>query len=417
MMKLFILLTIFATSLLTLSCSDNTIAGGIETTNGGVAMVNGHPAEGATVRLVKPTFEGVLQNSVVIDSVITKDDGSFVLKREIDGNYNLQIEHEQGAVVVRGFRAAHNQIIDLFEQGHLSGRVNSDLAGPVRLNLWGSAYSATADEEGRFDFGPVAPGTYKMVAVVPLSTDPASKTLISESVFTIASAESIEDTLLISDSLTDGISYFSLGYFTDDIVWYTFSDSLTRVYNRHSGQWEFDENSAQLGGNSSITVLQVPDISSGGLLSLSAVLRDEYAYPYAGLGTLPALGGRVLSLDLSSMTSFTLNVRGQGVVRIKLGSAILDESNGQGSVQRQYSYTFRLTEEWQQIEITPESLQLTPFDEDLAEQYPWSETAAVTNRIEFEFSVSNNAVGDTLILECDSMVFHGVRLEELIGIR
>ena len=411
-MKLLFLLPILSVSLLTLNCSDNTVAGGIETTNGGVAMINGHPAEGATVRLVMPTFEGVIQNSLVVDSAITGDDGSFILNREIDGNYNLQIEHEQGAVVVRGFRAVHNQIIDLYEQGQLSGRVNSDLAGPVRLNLWGSAYSAIADENGSFDFGPVAPGVYKMVAVVPLSTDPTATTLSPKSVLDIGSAENIHDTIDVSDPLTEGLPYHSLGHFVDDIVWYTFSDSISRRYDPHSAQWIIDETAPRLEGNSSIQVSSLPDITSGGPLGAIAVLGDEYDYPYAGLGTSLAYDYSGLLMNLSSMTHFTFNARGNGVLRIRFGSDLLEENNGGG----QYTYQFVLTDDWQQIEITPDSLELTPFDEDLAAQYPWSEAAATTNRIEFEFSISNNAVGDTLILECDNMVFHGVRLEELIEI-
>ncbi|MDG5813968.1 hypothetical protein QA601_02675 [Chitinispirillales bacterium ANBcel5] len=210
--------------------------------------------------------------------------------------------------------------------------------------------------------------------------------------------------------LTGEVANSSLDYFVDDMVRYTFSDSLTRGYDRSFGRWVIYGSSPQMGGNSAITVSQVPNSTTGGTLDVTAVLGESFQYPFEGIGTLPASKNSGVIMNLSSMSSFTFDARGQGTLRMRFGSDLLDEADE----QRQYSYTFGLTEDWQQIEVTPEMLQLFTYDADAEAQFPWADASKRINRIEFEFSYFHNSIGDTLCFESESMIFHGVRFEEMV---
>ena len=421
MKRVIVLLNILLASagLCLIACSDNSIAGGTvtETTNGFVALSCGTPVSGATVLLVDPSLRNLMERSPVIDSTTTGDDGSFTLNVRVADSLNLQIYYQNNATIVPNSNVAPDDTIKLSETGSYEGILRNESGHPLRLHLLGTAYSSTVGPDGSFNFGSIASGTHTVIA----SFAYADTTVFAlGTVFQIQSAQQLYDTTLFVDPLVVPLDKFdagfgrpTLGHIVDDIVWYTYSDSVSRRYDRETEQWIICQSSPMLGGNTSVSATKIDDGNAGGLLTTSVVLGDAIQYPYAGLGIVLAANYSSLEMDLSSMTAFSFEAQGTGVLRVRFESNMLEDVGG----NRHYTYLLELEDSWQTVQITPESLQLLPYDAGIAHDYPWSVTSSSINRIEFEFLHEENTIGDTLHFECDNMVFHGVRLEEFVEIR
>lgn len=384
-----------------------------ETTNGGVALVGGRPAEGASVKLIRADMS-VLDSAgpAIVDSTAVDSLGVFRFDA-ISAGHNLQIDHPYGAALIATDNMASGDTIRLLQQGRYAGMALQGAASAHSAYLWGTAYHCAPDSNGRFDFGAIAPGTYPVLFQTSGSPSGyAFNTIlrIGENEAKYDSSANADPDRLPLDRFDAGFGLTALGYFVDDIVWYYFTDSLTRYYDDATGQWAFQHVAPGERGNSILVPSVIPDGNVGSLLSVTAVLGDGIAYPYAGLGVLLAEAGHNQRMDLSAMSAFSLRARGQGTVRIRFESAVLD-SIDRG---RQYTYLYTLTDSWRSLSIHPDSLALVPYDAAIAASVPWSAAATAIDRIEFEFVSSDNTIGDTLSFDFDDLVFESVRLEDII---
>ncbi len=392
----------------------NSLAGATsETTNGIVAMAEGKPAAGAKIRIVSPDFWE--NENAVIDSVVADTNGVFNLDSVVLADNYIQIDHADGAVILRDGVPEKGDTIALPIPGKYSGVIQENAFAVENLAIVGTAYRANVNEFGAFDFGTVAPGVYSVLVKVGRG-DTAHYALntalsIGPEDQVIDASVNTDPSIVPLDRFDASFGLTTLGYLVDDIVWYYYSDSVSRRYDRRTDSWvSADLVHGEWAGSSYISVERVPGKTFGGKLRAESVLDSTARYPYAGVGVLFAADGEVVPMDLSKMSHLSMVVSGKGLVEVRLESTLLDSAG----VNRHYSDKIWLTETEQRVRISTDGLRMEPFDSTAAAQFPWERASRSINRIEFEFSFRNNPKGEYLWMNCDDISFEGIRIEEVL---
>jgi hypothetical protein len=217
------------------------------------------------------------------------------------------------------------------------------------------------------------------------------------------------DRLLVDDFEIGVGSSFLAKIFPCVLGWYVVSESGKLEWNSSLNTWvwtAFPNQDTSRNCHSSIDIVQSP--GAGGALEISTVHDSTCINPYATAG----IGFRECNtngIDLSSMKSFSLRVRGNGLVWVRFETKTLDTVTNKVS---NYSFPIVLTDIWQSLRVPVDSLRILPSIQTAA-QHPWAQESRNVIDIEFEFSQSVNALRDTLHMFLDDFYLDGVGIDVL----
>jgi hypothetical protein len=407
---------------LLLMCGElqTTGGGGTETVNTFALLSNGSPASGAVVRVIDATgwIDSVRAgSSAVIETAVTDKDGRFSLtKGKHDSLVNIQIDHSMQGLFLSCVktRAFDGDTVRLQQYASYAGTFAGSSAPVTSVLLSGSAYfSATGTGQG-FAFDKVAPGSYLMLGVAAPSPQVATIDAI-----TVTAGSATADTglnasfdRLLIDNFECGIGPTSLGLiFPNASSWYAISESGKLEWSKAGDVWT--RTSFTTPGNSPtchslISMDPAAGRSGGSSLMFSTALDNSCTiyYTAAGISFRP-LNPR--GIDLSSMTGFSLNVRGNGLLWIRFETRNLDSVTNHLS---NYSWPVRLTGTWQSLQVPVDSLRILPAVQSPG-LFPWASESHNVIDIEFEFSGYTNAIGDTVHLYLDNFILNGAGIDNL----
>ncbi len=418
-------LTVLIAFLLSCGITQTTGGGGTETVNTYAVLSNGTPASGAVVRIIDENgwFDSLqFGTSAVIESTVADKDGRFALRKH--DNYatvNVQIDYaDQGYFASGKTRAKlENDTLRLDQYASYAGSFHEGASSFSSLFLAGSAYRAALAANGSFNFSKVAPGPYALLGIDKSSSSPAITTcggitLESGIVKTDTALNGAADRMLL-DNFETNVGPTSLGtIFPGKAHWYAVTESGTLSWDNTINAWTWALHSATnpppLSCQSSIAVTAGIGAAGAGMAMEFSVVLDSNCnsapYATAGISFRPFVN---TGIDLSAMQSFSLKVRGNGVIWVRFESKVLDSISRSIS---DYTIPITLTSSWQNLQIPIDSLRVLPALQ-TASQYPWSTESKNIIDVEFEFSRFTNAIGDTLHLYLDDFYLNGVGLDVL----
>ncbi len=397
-------------------------SGGTETVNTYAVLSDGTPASGAIVRVVDA--QGWLDSvrkgaSVVIESATADSRGRVALHpREFGNAVNLQADHmSQGAFSpLVNFATLAGDTLRLSPYASYSGRFDSGAKSLSYMLLSGSAYSTQINSQGSFSFDKVAAGAFSVLGV---GTAQGASGLATSGAVSLSAGSSVLDTglnasyaRLLIDNFESGIGQTALGlYFPNTSSWYGVCESSNLSWNWNTGAWV--ENTFTSLGNPAtchtfISLGSAPGPFSGHSMEFSVKFDSTCTTPYAAAGTsFKVFNGA--GVDFSSLTGFSLKIRGNGILWIRLETRNLDSASNQVS---DYTYQATLTNAWQSLTVPVDSLQILPAGPSVA-QYPWSQESHNVIDLEFQFPLPANSMSDTLHLDVDDIYLNGVGISNV----
>jgi hypothetical protein len=375
----------------TISISDN--GGASETTNGFVCSANGTPIAGAVVRLVDSQnwlTKKIENESVVLDSVITDQNGKFVLKKDTTKLItNLQIDALEEALFIKDFADSSDSTIKFVLKKHSSvyGAISSTELKSSSVSIYGSTYSAEVSTKNQFTFKNVASGEFPLY----LHTD-SDKYLFGQYV-DIPSEGTVENLVIKlteNNILIEDFNYLDFRFYRHPITkmgmvtngfWYTFSTDANYSPSKN-------------------TVDTFAAVSFDFQASLG---MSEYAIAAAGF----SIGIQNSSYDFSSATSVSFYAKGQGVLRISIGSwkTPVDSFAMQKTVE--------LTSEWKQY-ILPLN-QFTGYNNFTRKEssITWDNLKSAVSYIELQFCKRDNRTNQHLQFIIDDIYINGITFDSL----
>jgi hypothetical protein len=411
---------VFFASLFTCSTQQTTSSGGTETVNTFAVLSNGEPATGAIVRIIDASgwIDSVRKGaSAVVETTVADRDGRIVLRKSFgENNVNLQIEHTDQGLFSSYVNAdiLNHDTLRLQQCATYSGTLDSSANALTYMLLSGSAYKASV-VSGRFDFNHVAPSVF---AVLGTDGMPESRRIATSGAVTLAPGATLADsglnasfTRLLVDNFESGVGASYLNKIYPCVYgWYGVSESGKLEWDINNKYWKWLPFPSQSTSNchSFISLDPAPGAGSGNALEFSVALDSACPNPYATAGI--GFGAcKLQGVDLSSMTSFSLRARGNGLIWVRFESRMLDSATNSAS---NYSYPVQLTDAWQSLTVPVDSLRILPAIQ-LPAQHPWTQESRRVVDIEFEFSKNTNRMGDTLHLYLDDFYLNGAGLDNL----
>ncbi|MBN1308222.1 MAG: hypothetical protein JXA18_09920 [Chitinispirillaceae bacterium] len=402
------------------SCGTTVSTGGgtgTETVNTYAMRPDGMPAAGAEAKIIEARFWiDSIQNgaSPILRKAIADDNGRIELCfPEHDATVNLQIDHEDGALLLPLPVSVRDHLDTVRLQSHasFSGTFDDSSAPPSRVLLAGTSYQSSVNESGAFIFKEVAPGSYAVLSVndalpAPAVADGIALTL-KEGAVLQQQMLPVDSSRLLIDNFESGIGPTSLGRIIPVFGWYVLSDSL--YYYWHVEKAEWTKGVSSVIGHSPICYDSTADGTGGRALSFSTVLDPLSSRANALIGiTFKPLSNS--GIDLSSMSAFSLRASGKGTIRVRFESTGLDSAS---SLLSHYAYPIRLSNVMQQYTVPVDSLRiLEPVS--YASRYPWKTESKNILRIEFEFSPNANDRGDSLSCTLDDFYLEGISITSLL---
>lgn len=335
------------------------------------------PIANASVRLIASDLwiDHVLEGKDAVTNLFTTDDKGIVRIDSIEaGNYNIQVDHDDGGAFVAGFTHANSfdsLKITIREYGTISGIINSLTSIPSQITLAGSAYTASVNGDGSYTLANVAGSTF-----VPMVMSVDSQWTLTSRVNVTSSAVSVYDreisfTTFMVEDFEDIINTSSVGGLLRRDGTYTKAGAGTAEY----------------------LIVSDAYLSSK---ALQGLLVREGAYALVGLSIGYKPDGDSL-WDLSEATGFSFYGKGKGKLNISFESDTLDKL---GFIKH-YSADIVFGEEWQRISISFDTLSFYA-DNNPDSELPWSVCAKSVKRIEF-----NALEGDTARFWIDDLIVEG----------
>ncbi|MFP4163853.1 MAG: beta-sandwich domain-containing protein [Chitinispirillaceae bacterium] len=402
---------------LVLSCSQSPTAGrgsGTETTNSFVYLASGAPAVNCTVRVIESStwiqHASMSSTDFVIDSAVTKEDGSFSIEYEPSAEnniLNLQLDHDS-AGLLRGdlsYRRMDSAVYTLEKYATVEGRVE-ETRGNAMVVVEGTAYSAPVGNDGTFTLHKVPAGSYalfvnrngNLYSGSSVNTAPDSQIQITLPYYG-------QDEFLFAD-FESGYSVPGMETAGIPVFWYLFSDSTSKAYKYETDTWTLlNPQDFEKSGNSSVTSSIVTSEGSN-TLHMDAFLDQNVAASYAGLGIVfytDDNGG----IDLSSLDSIQCSIQGQGTLKINFLCRHPEHDSeirfiNYYSLTQAAANTFFDVGSFEPDPLTPDSLATS-----------WSEARSQVRMLEFAFFRSDNT-SENVYFTIDDIVFKGCGIEDLI---
>jgi len=370
------------------SCSSGNFAGGTstETTNGIVILTSsGMPASGARISVVDGShwIDSIVHHrSPVLEKSITNESGHVWVK-QTTGTRTVRVEFGDQSAIISG----DCDTIVLTKSMTLKGTA----FGTDSVRIGGTDLVVPVKNDGSFRIESVPEGYL---------------TLFRETVFGIENGITVstEDTTVTHDLIQNGsgllFENFSGGFdlnpispISGGVHWYTFCDSIHKSY--HQGFWKVDSLSSH-NGNSLISAN-----AENGVARQEILLGSGTTYPYAGLGA--ELGNSGRGFNLTDLSAVTVRIRGNGTVRIRLSSALLDSLNISG-----YSAKIAVDSNWNTVRIPLDSFHLDTKDSTAEQLYPWTSGVSNIRRIELFSRGTENVINSEIWFEIDEIKWEGV---------
>jgi len=407
-------------SLLSCSVTQTTGGGGTETVNTFAMLSNGSPASGAVVRVIDA--DGWVDSvragaSAVIETTLADKDGRIALrKQDLDRNVNIQVDHAEQGLFSPYVNTAllENDTLRLEQYASFSGTFDSSVTPLTFMLLAGSAYRASASNEG-FIFNKIAPSAFAVIGVGGTSS---SQRIVTSGAVTLSPGAISADTglnasfdRLLVDNFESGVGpCFLEKLFPCVYGWYAVSESGKLEWDKINNYWKWLPFSTQapLTCHSFISMDPSSGSGQGSALEFSAALDSTCSIPYATAG-IAFRGCNASGIDLSSMKSFSLHARGNGVIWIRFETLMLDSTTNHVS---NYTFPVQLTGVWQSLTVPVDSMRILPAVQSPG-QHPWAQESRSVIDIEFEFSKSTNPMNDTLHFFFDDFYLNGVGVDVL----
>jgi len=375
--------------LMSISCSNDNIAGGnsSETTNAKIYACNGLPAASAKVRLIDAqnwTYLVSRNNSPVLDSSITDENGNVTFDKLPAELCNLQIDHDCSGIVIRNFSnygkvIGKSDSIKLLKYATVQGSCTSTDTSLNTVQFEGTVYSAPVNTTKQFTLSKIAPGKYPFIfRSASGAFDIINAKTLSESQVLTVDKIPVDFTQYVIDDFEDGDSITIPGQITG-AYWYGFYDGLSSLTK---------------------TICNCGE-EHGYVLSASITLQPNICGSWGGIGAF--LDNKHTEWDLSSISSISFKAKGSGTFRVSIESAKIDSI----STWPHFGFIFSPDSNWTTYEIPVDSLALVKNTTVYKSGITWAEAAKRIVRIEFETSSTYSALGDHE-LAIDDITLHGI---------
>ncbi|MFW5775409.1 MAG: hypothetical protein ACOCW2_03885 [Chitinivibrionales bacterium] len=395
-----------------LRCSNPTAGGsGTETINTFVSLPGGTPATGAVVKVIDAHgwVDSIrLKKSPVLESTTVAANGGFFLQSQPSRMVNIQIDNGATGRFLHQVRAGQlvGDTLFLDSTRFYGAAVDRPMAGDIAFRLSGTTYVSQITSPREIRMRNIAPGSYTLVA---MDTAADGHPVIIKGVDLSSSVQPVQPPLeldldrILLDDFETGVGPTTISRIFQGISWYTYSDSGAQEWDDAQRRWVAVEDGFVPQASSWMSIDSVDDGRGGKAAFFSASLDYTVDPPWAGAGFRLRRSGKE-HVDLSMMQSFSLRVRGTGAVTVRLETDTYD-SIGQG--YSQFSAVINLTETWQTHTIPVSSLNLSMPLEATQQFVPWESASQAVNKIEFEFTGSNNTA-ETVQLYLDEIYLNGV---------
>ncbi len=368
--------------------------GGVETTNGVVALSNGEPASFAKVLVIdKENWYSnyVSGSSVVVESTYTDEEGKFTISSYDTLVTNLQVNHEDEGLFVDRFSDSiiSSSILTLDKTGTVSVAENVD--DKSNLVIYGTAYKETSSSGDGMKMNSIPPGDFMICEM-------GESGIKSFSTLEMTSAESLSidslvpssDGLLVDDfEVLDSVNGTThIGLITGS-YWYAFMNNT-------------DSDTAPLLERSIET-----EYSGDKYYRMKTVLNEDASYSYAGFGTY--LNSE--PIDFSSFEGISFEARGIGVLDMTIENHTVNSLTDNA---QNYSAQCTLSTTFEEYIIPFDSLDIGVADSVL-EGYTLEDLKQEVLAIEFAFHEYYNTPGDTLKVFIDDIKFYGGDVNEILS--
>ena len=393
---------IICVSTVYLSCQSTTFSGGGGVEGEGricasVVYSDGTVASGVRVRLIdkRGWWDRIQDNvNVAIDSTLTDSAGVFLFENLTATEYNLEILGMFEGLLVPDFRQTGDGAVPVLSLGRyatIAGTIAHEKMEPDTVLMYGTSFRALVGDDNTFFLDKIPEGKYYVLAKYAVGS---VKRIAGAGVISVLQGQSLSGLTLLPQPGTLLIDDFSnaqpfLGMINGG-GWYTFIDQDTTCC--------YSTMHMEYGGIGS------PDQT----LRCTVVLGYR-EFPYAGFGYIidPACNS-----DFSTLEKVTFRARGSGSVRISIEGALIDSRYEEG--ESQFGTFIQLDSSWVWYDIPADSLKLPDYSAPFRDGYQWKDVTTSICRIEFEVSVSCNSHGDTVRIELDDLMVHGVLLEDIL---
>jgi hypothetical protein len=430
MLKLFtytILLVILITFCLCTTIPTQTTGGGTETVNTYVMLSNKKPAKGAMVQLIDGNswLDSLAKGNIsAIQTVIADSYGYAPLRiKKEDSVLNIQIDcinqddYNDEGLFKRNFYIAElkkgSDTFYLEPYGSYSGKF-SYLDSNIALSplfIYGSTYKASISKNGTFAFNRIPKGFFGMLCIdnsIPHIFNLISTIKIEPNINVSDTGLYLSVNRLLFDNFESRSGPTSLDLlFPDHFVWYGVATNGTLQWRYSTNSWEFvpypsiDSTCASFVNLGFAAGQSSPSCFRFVCMMDSSCNTLNYAIAGVSLRKINPLG-----VDFSAMKSFSLKLRGKGLIWIRFETKNLDSITNRIS---NYTYAYNLQNEWTSLTVPVDSLKILP-DFKNSNQFSWLEESKNVMDIEFEFSPLTNKLNDTLFIELDDFYLNGISL-------
>jgi hypothetical protein len=306
-------------------CSTGPAVSSSETPNGNcIGKIKdglGTPVVGASVLLVSEKYSPLPgEGGGAIDSAISDRQGRFGFDVKVSGTYNLLAKAAAGSVMHTAIRidTGGRQVLDdaiLRAPGSLSGEVRFRPApgkNPAIVLLVGTnSYALPSDSSGRFSFSSLAPGSYRLRALVPAGGFAAAETTA-----VVPSDGNVDiGPLVLAGAIKPVVQRLEVRYdsamMAITLSWPRVDESLISGYRLFQGRALHPEPVAELGASCSTLTIDAIDTDA-----------DTFTYQMCAIGCDktegPTIDGNILvrSAPFSLVRAVTLQIPGRFVQKI-----------------------------------------------------------------------------------------------------
>jgi hypothetical protein len=360
-----------------------------------VAGADGSPAAFAKIYLVDAShFDSLVNAGVnpVADSLYADSNGRLELVPEkFKGQkWNLLIYASGDAALLRNveIRGADTTVA-LQKAGMLKG--HTDLSAGTRLVLDGSGISAEVDSSGNFEFSGIPQGNFAIFRTLAPAGESALIASVAVSGDTVVRTANAPEGLLLDD-FEAGNGKLAISSLGAGGSWYLYTEGKGTSFAPAGVNSDFPLALADTGAYDGVSV------------AISIALDSNPVTPYGALACALGPDSGARNVDLSSLDSVSLRVRGSGQVRLFFASEYVHTNYPEES-GADLGYTFLLPSEWTRIVIPRDSLLPPPTSSAAADSVRWPQVSGSVSLIGIGTWAK---AGETIHLQVDDIRIYGV---------
>ena len=408
--QIFLLITIFLAVII--NCTINVANNGgtdypnTKTLAGVVYSSSNEPVSNAKIRIVESNdwiFNILNGKSVILDSTVTSEIGTFKIKKPNSEHWNIQIDAANEGILLNDFSSQYDSTKDtsytftLKPYSKISGNILAENGIVKALMLSGSAYFSSLNPNNSYSFPKVAEGIYTIISQIDIFGN------ITNSV--CGSVKLANGISVLENNLTTSVSNVLIDDFSSEVF-------TTNIGKLIGGGWWYTVNDSLENGKSTINIsfISEPDAYKGKSLKATYYLDPNKIGPWAIMGFF--IGKDSTNYDLSELKSLSFWIKGNGTIELRFYSKEIEQINGNS--YQLFRYSFAIPNNWTHVTIPVDSLKLPTNCNAYRLGYTWQQAAKLMQIVYFiAYSPLNNA-GDTVNLYLDDVVFEGMKLENLI---